>query len=376
MAEPTFGDELVQLSRAFDSISEPSLLRIYRATRSYVTRVLGISKLELLDEVPVREGRGLKPVLDRDDIYPAYPIRDAEGKPQGLNALTYDLERNLWVTVPASADRQTTLADIAPEQYEELWNRTEIRTEFRRVSPEDRGYGAEHAKTLVSIPVFDRARLCLGVVFFESEDRLVPTDRAKAEFKKIAKGLGRLYELWDQENERQNETQQTADEFADSVDDYAFHYPYSAPLVFGIYPEGTDPNILTAIRDVVEGGDYVWSTWEEMTEDGLIPEQIERRLGQAKFLIAYLSEPEPTPDGDVFVDNPNVLYELGMFRGLLKVPTEPPTAAITIREGTAPEAPFDLSAYRRIDVPRLADGGVDYAEFREQLTAHFDALTT
>ena len=63
-----------------------------------------------------------------------------------------------------------------------------------------------------------------------------------------------------------------------------------------------------------------------------------------------------------------------MFRGLLKVPTEPPTAAITIRERAAPQAPFDLTAYRRIEVPRLADGGIDYAEFREQLTTHFEAL--
>jgi len=371
----TFGDELHRLAYALDTVNETQLQRAYSAARNYVRRVLGVSKLELLIEVALREGRGLEPVLDRDDTYPAYPIKGADGQTYGLNAAAFELEKRLWVTVP-EGDDDLALADLEPGQYEELWNRTPVTAEFSRIEAEERGYEREQARTLIAIPIFNSHRICRGVTYFESSRRLKPTDRVQQEFQLIADGIGRLQELKEQADQRREQTSKAVDRLANYESEYSFHYPYTPPAVFGIYPEGIDGNILTAVEEVVISRNFSWATWEQISEDGLVNEQVERRLREAKYLIAYLSEPEPeTNEADEvsFVDNPNVLYELGLFRALTKVSSEPPTAALIIRERQAPRPPFDLAAYRRLEVPR-ENGSVDFGALRTALETYFDDM--
>jgi hypothetical protein len=199
----------------------------------------------------------------------------------------------------------------------------------------------------------------------------------KLEFERIAHSFSRLYELLIQESERQLQTEQAISHLIEGQDDHRFHFPYSLPLMFGIFPHQIDENIITAIDDSVkQAGRYNWETWRELAQAGIVVNQIEDQLSKARYVIAYLSESqsESVDNKPVYMDNANVLYELGIFRGLLRARSEPARDAIIIREVDSPPMPFDLFPYRRIEVPRSPGGGIDYAKLRQEVTRHILAL--
>ena len=376
MPDTTFGSDLERISLATDSISEMDLQRVYEACFSYVKRELRINKLELLREEPVDDGPGLKPILDTNDSYPAYPIRKPDGSPNGINAFSYLNDQNLWLTVPEGRDDNKVLADLDPSEYQELWSSRRVSAKFTRLHSVNRKYHEEMTKTIISIPIHSRRRCC-GVVYFESSARLIPFGEVRLEFGRIAKSLSRLCELWMQESERRYRAAEVISDLVKTQDDYTFHFPYSLPLIFGIFPDQIDENVITAVQDAVKTiGRYEWMTWRELAQSGVVVSQIETQLSQARYVIAYLSEGrrDSKDNQPLYIDNPNVLYELGMFRGLLRARSEPSRGAIIIREQDSPVVPFDLLPYRRIDVPRSPSGSIDYAKLRQEVKRYIEAL--
>jgi hypothetical protein len=375
MPDATFGSDIERISHAIDFISEMDLQRVYEACFSYVKRELRINKLELLREEPVDEGPGLKPILDTNDSYPAYPIRKSDGSPNGINAFSYLNDQKLWLTVPEGRDDKV-LADLEASEYQEFWSSRRVNAEFTRLHSANRNHHHEMTKTIISIPIHSRRR-CWGVAYFESSARLIPSGEVRLEFERIAKSLSRLCELWMQDSERRYRAAEVISDLVKTQDDYTFHFPYSLPLIFGIFPDQIDENVITAVKDAVKTiGRYEWKTWRELAQSGVIVSQIEAQLSQARYVIAYLSEGQRSSKDNqpLYTDNPNVLYELGMFRGLLRARSEPARGAIIIREQDSPVAPFDLLPYRRIDVPRSSAGSIDHEKLRQEVKRYIEAL--
>ena len=94
-------------------------------------------------------------------------------------------------------------------------------------------------------------------------------------------------------------------------------------------------------------------------------------IGRCRFGICYFSE--KGEDGRYF-DNPNVIFEAGMFHGKTSGLGGVASAWIPIREKESPDPFFDIAQERIVEVERDEDGGFQAAKFEETLRRRVGAM--
>lgn len=88
-----------------------------------------------------------------------------------------------------------------------------------------------------------------------------------------------------------------------------------------------------------------------------------------------MSQPTASPEQpNAYFDNPNVLYEAGVFQGPATDPTSRGQNWMLLRERDSPEAPFDITTVNTLMIPRDDDGNLLERDFEVAVQARLDQL--
>ena len=117
-----------------------------------------------------------------------------------------------------------------------------------------------------------------------------------------------------------------------------------------------------------------YTDWRMSTEPGAISAQIKKSIAESPFGICYLSERVATrrTEARAFVDNPNVLFEAGMFHA--RSTASESARWIAIREQASAAVPFDLADNRFVLVPRDKVTGLATERLRAMLASSLSVL--
>lgn len=373
----SFGLTLRSFANSIDILREDEFQRVLSSTRKYLANNFNINKVERLSEIVKSGVPHLAPTLSEDDQYDLYPVRDEEGRPNGLNAAAFTRRCNFWVT-PCKEESDKTL-DTA-ETYDELWNADDaydLPRFVRLPGPDGEPRPPRSTRTLISVPI-SRRQAITALMYYESPDLLKPTDRAKEELSGIAQSLARLYDLQLQNKETHSATARELDEMEEICrvqGDWG-----AVPSLFWAYPEDGNGDVLALLERVLRAGAaaerFQLEDWRQNRSGGRVPVEIERKIRSATYFVAYLSEPSGSADSDgpTYTDNRNVLYEAGVFQGIALDPTSRGQNWMLIREKASPEAPFDITTVNTMIVGRDEAGGLLEREFELEVEARLKAF--
>ena len=363
----TFGEDLESFARSIDICRFEEFEDVLDSTREYLEANFNITKVERLAERVYHAAPNLEPTLNTEDQYEHYPVRDDHEEANGLNACAFIRKRKQWV-VPE--DKEATLDEAIA--YRELWNPNEkedLPRYVRLLSSDGQLRSPLQTKTLISIPMVKRGTTT-SLVYFESEDTLVASERARDELEGIAKAIARLHELADQNDDTHLATAKEI-KFLGKSSQGVQDWGVSVPSLFFAYPDDADEEVMAEFSKqltVMESGNVIrLFDWRTNYEGGRIPDKIEKEIGGATYFVAYLSEQQGEAAKHAFFDNPNVMYEAGMFQGLVNDVTQRATSWLLVREPDS-LAPFDISTVNMLLVPRKKSGSLKKSEFTESLS--------
>jgi len=360
----SYGAALRSFANSIDILRDDEFKSVLSATKEYLENNFNVTTVERLSEV-VSEGIPKLAPSFGDDQYDLYPVRNEDGTPNGISSAAFTTKRNLWVTPDDGLDQ--TL--IRAEKLQDRWDPDrdiDLPTYLDVHDADDEPIGGR-VKTLISIPIRRRGST-IALVYFESEDVLVPSDRAKDEFAEIAKSLAWLYDL----NVHNRETRDATEEEIRALEKASRETYDWRPVVslFFAYPGDGESDVNTALAEILQDrASQNWFTlddWAKNKSGGRIPAEIEGKIRSAAYFVAYLSEPSGAVGDHAprYVDNPNVLYEAGVFQGLVD-DTNRSNNWLLIREKSSPEPPFDIGTFNTLIVPRDDQGTLE-PEFEQQ----------
>lgn len=363
----TFGQELLHFARAVDVVRDDDFREVRNLVKDYLAANFGVSKVEFLRETRIEGQPGLAPQWDENDTYGAYPVVK-DGKPYGQNALAFRTGDALWIIT----QEQGVLAGST--EYIDLWNhRTDIPpfVRFERLG-EDDGSGSSFRKEttsmLISVPIELRGQL-VGVLYCEGDDVYVPNEGAKQEFLAIAGSIGILYTLRRQGEASHQNTRAALSDLGRTAGE-PVEFRVTKPRLYLAYGNERDPEVLGLIRQTLEKYKEKIEVRDWGTEHppGDIPAWITKEIVAAQYLVCYLSDRVEDADGTIsFRDNPNVIFETGMFHALRESSAITARQWLPVREGAPEEAPFDFRGVRMVVVTRDQENRLDEDTFKTDL---------
>jgi hypothetical protein len=355
----TFARELEIFSESSGGISSENFERLIIKVAAYAKKILHVHKLEMLIHHHVDGDRMLYPVIDQEDLYKAYPVHTG-GKPNGINAFAYLTDTPVWIVSSSSSEQILTKVD----SYRDLWSDSASHElpHFQRFESKRRGWEQrENTRTLISIPIIID-RHYHSVVYFESNERLLPSERAKQEFFMIATSISLLRRKVDFHKEDSSRLLKSINRLADTL--IAGKFFYTTPLFFG-YSERADQRVISMIHNALKKHDIPFNDWALEFGTGDIRSQIFQNISECRAGILYFSEPSTKPDcSSKYVDNTNVIFEAGMLqyrafyaKSNLQLGVEPSFLGwLGVREKNSDPLPFDLAGERIVTISRLEDG--------------------
>jgi hypothetical protein len=141
------------------------------------------------------------------------------------------------------------------------------------------------------------------------------------------------------------------------------------PKLYLAYGKDRDPEILALIQEDLEQykEQIHTSDWGREHPPGDITGWITTEIISAKYLVCYLSDRIDDHGFISFRDNPNVIFETGMFHALRESTDITAREWLPIREGPPEDAPFDFRPMRMVVVPRDGEGRLQVDRFRADL---------
>ena len=365
----TFGSQLLHFARSVDIVTDVTMDRVRDLVTKYVDDWFGARHFEFMREQEYDDGDLVRTRLTTRWSSPArlervWPIR-TDGAYTNPVTMAFDIDRPLSLVAvdKASLPQAATCVD--------KWSNVAELPSYRPVSRDPQ------IRTLVAVPVHYRRKL--GIYYFETTRHINPTEVAKEEFLALADSLGILLELWYVCRGQSDATKNALDELNDLLN--LARFPKLAkPHVFLAYSSRAANDVVEVIKEVLdEFSDRLeYADWKASPEPGAIGAQIGRNIAESAFGICYLSERPRSadPEGEAFVDNPNVLFEAGMLhaRSTASVDFSEPARWIAIREEASSSAPFDLAGNRFLLVPRNEAGELDAPRFGDLLSRSLRAL--
>ncbi len=372
----TFGAALRSFANSIDLLGEDEFRLVLSATRNYLRANFRITTVERLEEVVSEGVPKLAPTFG-DNPYDLFPVR-TNGKPTGISATAFTEKRSMWVTPTEQGGSSLVHAGGNLHEQWEPGRAVELPPYLRVIKKMGARVG-----TLISVPI-ERQGSVTALLYFESERVLEPSERAKDEIEAIATSLAWLYELKAHEMDTRSATARAIAELQDaSMDDFDWR---PRPSLFWAYPETGAADVRevvhAALEDLVAKGVFTLDDWKDNQSGGRIPALIEEQIRSAEYFVAYLSEPAPveasgeqakSTDRKMYVDNPNVLYEAGLFQGLGGGPSRI-EHWLLIREKISSDTPFDLETVNRLEVPRGANGELLGEDFKKAVRARLEKL--
>ena len=294
-------------------------------------------------------------------------LRDESGI-RSIKAWSYVKRQPVWIT---TRDEDMRLRE-SPDAFEVHWT-----TEGRHDLPPYRDYDIEgEARTAVAIPLKARGRV-FGVLVAEFA-RLVPCSPATRDhMQKLSDAVATLLDRF---SVAQASSAQTREAFLDmqrGIEWADCGVPSERHPLFLAYSAKADERVLEVIREVLERfADRIDVTdWKSMTDTGSITSAVMEKIRACRFGVCFFSEPSESADGLAYQDNPNVLFEAGMFHVLRGNRADSLNGWLPIREheDLTGRPPFDFANERLLVVPRT-DGQLDAPALQERLERFIESL--
>lgn len=364
MAEITFGSDLLRFASGTSFIDQGIFNQVYNKVRRYVKSVLHIDTFEMLIGIKVNGRQGLQPLWGRKFGFTAYQLRNPEnGDLEGQCALCYESANPLWII----SEDQVPLSDEGAT-YIDLWSNT-------KEIPRYKEFKSEGNSTLISLPMTRADGSVFGVADFESQERLEPSSRAKAEFEKLAEAMASLYITLQEVGTKQEKIEGIITDLGEGLSKKD-PFRLVKPRIFFAFSAKADLEVVGAIEEVL--GKYSHKlevrNWQRFTQTGNINQHIMEEISASKFGLCYLSERVESENGLNFQDNPNVLFEAGMLQALSRSPVSEPKDWVPVRETLGPPVPFDFSVDRVLMVSRNQAGELNRASLIAELQKRMDDL--
>jgi len=215
-------------------------------------------------------------------------------------------------------------------------------------------------KTSIIIPIRrekDESKTILGVVNFESQEYLKFNKNAEKELKDISYTLGKLFQLYELRGFQKsntiaviNELENELDDFTREFQDYFFE---RKPDIFFAFPSKGDKEVIGSIRALISN-DFSENlnliSWDDESNLGSITPQMLDNIKNAEYFICYLSEEDETSQ---YVDNANVLIEIGLFLGKQTRKKHFKNIIILREANSKIGIPFDIQDIFTLDIARL-----------------------
>lgn len=362
----TFGDQLLQFALSSGSLGQGQVSDLFRTVELYTRQSLDIehTKLYLATSVDGEKALARKrmPISDTEIVE---RLRDHDGKHRGHAPLCFERGKPLWLI---SKDGRQNLETA--KGYKDLWSGLRKISRYR--SQKGDADAEDPVKTSICLPLRRRGtRRVFGVINFRTSLYVEITDDAKEELTKIAEAVSIMLRLLETSKLDGETTNRAIDALEQSRQRY--HPRLTKPMVFVASSSRADPQVVASVEKVLEahGGQVGYVFWKRMDAPGNIVQQLIEKIGSCRYGICYLSE--PTEDG-TFRDNPNAVFEAGMFHGRTSHLTGSASPWIAIREPGPPEPFFDIAQERLLLVQRDAEGGLAAGAFETALASRLGEL--
>jgi hypothetical protein len=362
----TFGSRVREFALTVDDIDDDVFDGLWQLVTLYLEQEFNFCYCALLFHNEVNRNDGLLTWQSSDGRKPAFSLRNADNRFNGLAAFSFSQGKPLWITTPEREplDGNTFLRD--------LWfGMKELPIHVSADQP---------AKTAVFVPLFWQGKT-IGVLDIQLPDYNEPTTIVKEELQQIGDTFAEIYVLYQNNATQKNNTKEAINRLKKSFKEETWP-PLTKPKVFIASSGRADDLVMGIIKGTLdEFHDQLrYHYWKQSSKSGNINWDILQQIKASRFGICYFSEPieNPCKGEPSYIDNPNVIFEAGMFQALTNPsPTEHPTGWIPIREAhptlTSPP-PFDFAQQRMIIIERDNDNRPNTDKLKADLKGHIENL--
>lgn len=350
----TFGDSLTHFVRSVDIVDFETKDNILRLIEAYLSDELGIKFFTLYTESMVNDKPGLRTTdWIRGGERNSFSIQYEDDTYQGQVALAYEQSKSLWIV---NAEKEKL--EFA-DSYVDLWSKIpsdDIPKYVRRTE--------NPIITSIIRPIRDDYR-CFGAINFESVRYLEYSESVKEELIIISNAINTLYSLNNAYLRQKDNTKKEINYLSELKNSRVFT-KLSKPRIFLASSSRAEDDVMGIINDVLDEYSEIIDliSWKDISESGLITQQILNEITSCQFGICYFSERDLNSDKK-YIDNSNVLIEAGMLSGSSRDSSF--ENWIPIREEESPKMAFDLSPTRILYVPRSNAGKLNVEKFRKEL---------
>ena len=363
----TFSQDLKQLALSMDGIYEGQLSRIARIIETYTEKTLNIQNttvfLKTTVDGQIALGRHKLASLSAEITE---SIKDSRGVYRGQVFMGYDRKKPLWIV---SKEGRRNLRDS--DSYKDLWSGIRKIPKYRP-RKEEAETTDDPAKTSISIPLKRRRDgNVIGIINFRTSDYLEITDEAKDELSLIAETISFMFGLYRARNISSKHTDLAIEIIENRLQDPL--PSLTKPMVFVASSSRADKEVVEAILENLKNYtsrlDFVH--WAKMEAPGNIIVQLLQIISKCRYGICYFSEKN---EKDQFLDNPNVIFEAGMFHGRTSLLGGAASSWIAIREENSGDLFFDIDQERILWVKRKNDGSLDKSAFEAALNRRIASM--
>lgn len=369
----SFADHIYQFALTTNVVSRDSFIRLLTTVNNYATEALAIEYTRLLVPHHVTGHPGLNRLnLETLQAESSHRIKTDRGRYYGQVAYAFDTGTPLWVV---SSKQDQPLAEA--KRYVDGWSGV---AKLPRYQPMFGLDGKHEARTSIIVPIRHNDRT-VGVLNCETHEFVEPTANSRQEFARLADAIAILMHLVNVDEQSSIQTEEAIQNLETRLHEQP---KITCPGIFVAYSERAEREVIDAISNVLGGFTSVMEPmlWQHMQEPGNIIAQLLDVMAKCDYGICYLSEPTRQATAEsgstapttahAYTDNPNVLFEAGIFKG--RTHASGRSVLIPIREESSPELPFDLRHERVLNVARTRAGKLSAGTFERSLHSTISAM--
>ena len=269
-------------------------------------------------------------------------LKDFEGNFLGQAAYAFVNKVPIWVT----EENGDTLSESAI--CIDHWSEQHRHKDF----PKYWDFFQGGIKTSVVVPlVYEGIEHPLGMINCEFKNHIDCTAHAKQVFMDLAKSISIMIHMANVREAQVTNSNDAISEIENLVQNRI--NILEKKRIFVACPNNCKPDVLTILKNIAKAysPEYEFKFWFDMDEPGDVIEQLMKEISNSAYAIIYFSEIDDEEKG-TFRDNPNVVYEAGMFQSQKYDTLSPTKFWIPIREKNSPKLPFDFAKERTILIER------------------------
>jgi len=352
----SFSNNLLQFIDSVDILEESHLKQLVSIIKQYVKKVLNINHIKIMhtSNSMNSSGTSLHGLFKKETI----PL-DNDLQDKGQMPFAFIKAQPLWI-LPSSKDETLNTT----KHYIDKWSSHTNLPRYKTFKSDSK------SKTSIIIPLFHdfRQKEKVGIINFESDEYIEPTQIAKETLKNISKVISKAIRLKIIKEQFQETTTKTLKKLNSQIEDISLKL--TKPKIFLGYPDTAEDEVIGTIKSLLDelyGTQILLCDWKTDSTPGPISQKLFEDIQQSAYGIFYFSEKDKN-NPNRYTDNKNVIFEAGLFHGK-KNPNW-----ILIREEASEETPFDIADLRTLHIERNSEGAIQKENFRVELKKMLNSI--